>query len=83
MERTINLGYWGKSIGLRLPKNAIEKLGLNNHSTVTYKLTENKEMIIKPAYKHKTIKERFANYTGEYRGEELYWGEDVGEEIID
>jgi antitoxin MazE len=82
MEKTINLGVWGNSIGLRLPKNAIEKLGLSSHSVVSYTVTENHEMIIRPVYPHKTIKERFKNYTGEYRGEELYWGEDVGEEII-
>jgi antitoxin MazE len=82
MNRTINLGVWGNSIGIRLPKNVIEALGLDNNSTVSYRLTKNNEMIIKPVYKHKTIKERFANYTGEYRGEELDWGEDVGGEII-
>jgi antitoxin MazE len=82
MERVINLGSWGNSIGLRLPKNVIDRLGLDNHSAVSYRITENNEMIIKPVYKHKTIKERFADYTGEYRGEELCWGEDVGEEII-
>jgi hypothetical protein len=32
---------------------------------------------------HKTIKERFCDYKGNYRGEELDWGEDVGAEIID
>jgi hypothetical protein len=32
---------------------------------------------------HKTIKERFCGYKGNYRGEELDWGEDVGAEIID
>jgi antitoxin MazE len=83
MEHTINLGIWGKSIGLRLPKNAIEALGLDRNSTISYVLTENKEMIIKPVYKHKTIKERFKNYTGDYRGEELDWGDDVGEETIE
>jgi hypothetical protein len=39
-------------------------------------------MIIKPVYPHKTIKERFENYTGDYRGEELYWNEDVEEKIV-
>ncbi|MDR0943135.1 MAG: AbrB/MazE/SpoVT family DNA-binding domain-containing protein [Ruminococcus sp.] len=82
MERTINLGYWGKSIGLRLPKNVTEALGLDSNSSVSYVLTDNKELIIKPVYEHKTIKERFKNYTGSYHGEELDWGEDVGEEII-
>jgi hypothetical protein len=41
------------------------------------------EAITKPVYKHKTIQERFENYISEYQGEELYWGEDVGEEIVD
>jgi antitoxin component of MazEF toxin-antitoxin module len=82
MERTINLGYWGKSIGLRLPKNVTEALGLDSNSAVSYVLTDNKELIIKPVYEHKTIKERFKNYKGNYRGEELDWGKDVGEEII-
>jgi antitoxin MazE len=83
MKATINLGCWGNSTALRLPKNVMEKLGLDSNSVVSYRITDNKEMIIKPVYKHKTIKERFVNYTGEYRGEELDWGEDVGEEIID
>jgi antitoxin MazE len=82
MDKTINLGSWGNSIGLRLPKNVIDALGLGSDSTVSYVLTENKEMIIKPLYKHKTIKERFKNYSGDYRGEELDWGDDVGEEKI-
>jgi antitoxin component of MazEF toxin-antitoxin module len=82
MERTISLGIWGKSIGLRLPKNVTDALGLDSNSKLSYRLTENKELIIKPVYEHKTIKERFKNYTGDYRGEELNWGEDVGEEKI-
>ncbi|MDR0804530.1 MAG: hypothetical protein LBN42_01930, partial [Oscillospiraceae bacterium] len=32
---------------------------------------------------HKTLAERFDGYTGDYRGETLDWGEDVGGEIID
>jgi hypothetical protein len=42
-----------------------------------------KKNLSQSVYKHKTIQERFVNYIGEYRGEELYWGEDVGEEVVD
>jgi antitoxin component of MazEF toxin-antitoxin module len=78
---TIQLASWGNSTALRIPKQLLTELGIDKNSTVSVSVTENKELIIKPVYKHKTLEERFKGWNGEGELELLDWGKNAGEEI--
>ena len=80
MEITLQLATWGGSTALRIPKIILQQLNLTEKSTVELKVDGN-SLIVKPLIQEPTLRELFINYTGEYRGEELDWGEDVGGEI--
>ncbi|MCL2087396.1 MAG: AbrB/MazE/SpoVT family DNA-binding domain-containing protein [Oscillospiraceae bacterium] len=81
METTLQLAAWGGSTALRIPKIILQQLNLTEKSTVEIKVDGN-GLIVKPLTQEPTLRELFINYTGEYRGEELDWGEDVEGEII-
>ncbi|MDR0580306.1 MAG: AbrB/MazE/SpoVT family DNA-binding domain-containing protein [Campylobacteraceae bacterium] len=77
----IKLATWGNSTALRLPKTLLNQLGIDKNSTVSISITENQELLIKPVYKHKTLKERFEGLNSNYQSELVNWGEVTGEEI--
>jgi len=83
METTLQLAAWGGSTALRIPKSFLQQLNMDEKSTVKLKITENNELIVAPVYRHISLAERFRDYTGDYTGEEIDWGEDVGGEICD
>jgi len=83
METTLQLAAWGGSTALRIPKSFLKQLNLTEKSTVKIKISENNELVIKPVYRHIPLEERFKDWDGKYRGEEINWGEDAGEEVID
>jgi antitoxin component of MazEF toxin-antitoxin module len=83
METTLQLAAWGGSTALRIPKSFLQQLNMNEKSTVKIKINENNELIIAPVYQHITLAERFKDYKGDYKGEEIDWGADVGGEICD
>lgn len=67
----VKISKWGNSLGLRLPKMAIETLGLKNNDTVDIGLEGNK-LIIKPS--KLTLEKIFENYSGESY-DNYDWGE--------
>ncbi|MCL2086439.1 MAG: AbrB/MazE/SpoVT family DNA-binding domain-containing protein [Oscillospiraceae bacterium] len=84
METTLQLAAWGGSTALRIPKNILQRLNLNEKSTVKVRI-DNDEIIIKPVYPHKTLKERFEGWVGNYEltDEDREWLnlEPMGEEV--
>ena len=83
METTLRLAAWGGSTALRIPKNFLKQLNLNDKSTVKLKINRNNELVVVPYVKRMTIQERFAMYPMDYfKEEEVDWGEDIGEEIV-
>jgi len=70
---------WGNSSAVRLPKAAMEKAGLQQHDRVEI-LVQEGSLLITPARRHLTLRERAAGYSGEYRPEEWQTGEIVGKE---
>jgi antitoxin MazE len=81
---------WGNSQGIRLPKAFLQNLNIAENDTVDV-LVENEAIIIKKIYgkKHKTTKERLANFYGSNskseslpeKQSEIDWGKPVGGEI--
>ena len=71
---------WGNSQAVRLPKPLLEKAKLGNNDRVEIRV-ENGNLIIVPAKKHKTLKERIAEYSGDYRCSEWDTGEPMGKEV--
>jgi antitoxin component of MazEF toxin-antitoxin module len=70
----------GNGLAVFLPVEFLKPTGIKNRDYVEM-WTNGKELIVKPIVEPPTIRELFANYTGDYRGKELDWGEDVGGEI--
>ena len=71
---------WGNSQGIRLPKAILEMANLNENDTVELKV-ENGKVIISPVKEHRTLKERIAEYEGDYRPHEWDTGPSVGKEV--
>lgn len=72
---------WGNSQGIRIPKFILEQINLDANSNVSITVKDDSIIIKKAAEKHKTLAERFADYTGETPSGEYDWGEPQGEEI--
>jgi len=85
MEATLKLSAWGGSTALRIPKSFLQQLGIEDKATVKLKVNEKNELVVTPIYQHKTLKERFENYEGDYAltAEDNEWlnMESVGSEI--
>lgn len=81
MAEVLKIQKWGNSQGIRIPKKILKTLDLSINDNVL--IEEEKDCIkIKKIEKEKrkTIKELFANYEGDYKSEEIDWGEPVGRE---
>ncbi len=71
---------WGNSQGIRLPKAILEMANLSESDTVELKVVDGK-IIIEPAKEHRTLKERIAEYKGDYQPHEWDTGTSVGKEV--
>jgi len=71
---------WGNSQGVRLPKELLEAASLKVGDSVSLTTEEGGVVIRKAAFRHRTLEERFAGYTGDYRPGEWDTGSPVGEE---
>lgn len=80
---TTSIQKWGNSQGIRIPKYLLDAAKLTTSDKITVR-AENDMLIIEkaaPTAAHKTIKELFAGYDGEYKPQEVDWGEQVGKEV--
>ena len=81
---TTKLKKWGNSQGILFSKSILEQTQLSVGDSVSI-WVQNDEIIIKKAAlkrKHRTLKERFASYTGDYVTEEWDTGVPMGDEIF-
>ena len=76
----LQIGKWGNSLGIRLPKHISEALGLKPKDKLCCAV-ENGKLVLKPlrSAKKYTLKELLAK--AEEPGEEISWGKPEGEEI--
>ena len=76
----LQIGKWGNSLGIRLPKHITETLDLKPKDKVSCTI-ENGKLVLKPVppTKKYTLKKLLA--TAEEPGEEISWGKAEGEEV--
>ncbi len=77
----VSVSKWGNSLGVRIPKDVANRLGLRNGSPVDV-VAEGNRIVISPKRRRFTLEELLANVTPEIR-EAFDWGPDVGREIVD
>ena len=71
---------WGNSQAIRLPRSILEKTGLEEKDKVELIVKEG-SIVIVPTKKHLTIRERAADYDGDYKTTEWDTGKPTGKEI--
>ena len=76
----LQIGKWGNSLGIRLPKHISEALHLRLKDKLSCAI-ENGKLVLKPVrpVKKYTLKELLAKV--EEPGEEISWGKPEGEEV--
>jgi antitoxin MazE len=72
---------WGNSQGIRIPKSILETAHFSTDEDLDIKAVDGK-IILEPAHIHKTLKERFKNYDGDYQCSEWDTGKAVGREVF-
>ena len=76
----ITLEKLGDILVIRIPKFTLDELGWNEGDELS--ISKDKDsIIIKKHNKRKTIVELFDGYKGDYKPEEIDWGETKGNEI--
>lgn len=83
IEKTGKVSRWGNSLGLRIPREAVEHLHLRAGLEVNLEIGS-EQLIIRPAKRRKkwTEAELLKGVTPEMCGGEVDWGPPVGREII-
>lgn len=71
---------WGNSHAIRLPKGILEVADLHENDRVEIKADYDRIIIRRINKKHKTLEERLAGYTGDYKCDEWDTGEVQGKE---
>jgi len=76
----LQIGKWGNSLGIRLPKHILEVLDLGAKDRVSC-LVEDGKLILKPVTHQRrySLEELLAQ--AQEPGEEVSWGKPEGEEI--
>jgi antitoxin MazE len=75
------LKKWGNSQGLRVSKELMKILGLDNLEQEIQIEVENHKITIEKVDKEVTLDSLFANYDGDYKPSEYDWGKPKGREI--
>ena len=77
---TAQVKTWGNSQGIRLSKELLDLAGIKLNDLLNIELLDG-NIVLKKAYKHKTLEERAEEYGGKLGPyEEFDWGEPVGRE---
>jgi antitoxin MazE len=78
----VQVSRWGNSLGVRLPKDLVQRLGIGEGSRVD--VSEDRGRIVisveRPVY---TLEELLVGMTPEAMHEAFDWGEDVGREQVE
>ncbi|MCL2095641.1 MAG: AbrB/MazE/SpoVT family DNA-binding domain-containing protein [Oscillospiraceae bacterium] len=80
---TGKISKWGNSLGLRIPRIAVETLGLNDNDIVNIE-TKGKSIVIRPMEKRLTLESIFEDWDGTPY-DSYDWGEldkPAGRELI-
>ena len=72
---------WGNSQAVRLPKGILEEADMHENDQVEIKADNDCIIIKRINKKHLTLKERLAEYDGDYKCSEMDTGEAQGKEV--
>ncbi len=72
---------WGNSQGVRIPKSILSSADFTEGEEVEIIAIEGK-IVIEHSKRHKTLKERFKEYNGEYKCSEWNTGSPKGQEVL-
>lgn len=75
-----NVQKWGNSQGVRIPKSVLNELNITNGQPLELSVVDGGIFIKTIERKRKSIQELFEGYSGDYKCEEVDWGEKVGNE---
>lgn len=80
---TTSVQRWGNSQGIRIPKYLLDAVKLTENDQITITAEDDRLIIEKaaPVTAHKTLKQLFEGYDGDYTPQEIDWGEKAGKEI--
>ena len=78
MSQSVRLTQWGNSIGVRLPKDMVNALGLEAGGVLDVSLEGNR-IIFSPRRKY-SLNDLVSKITDENRPGETDWGADAGKE---
>ena len=81
MAEQISVCEWGNSSAIRLPKKILEKLNIKVSDVLEIQASGD-TITLKKVFKHKSLKERLAEYDGKIEVAEFDWGEPQGREIL-
>lgn len=78
----VNIKNWGNSQGIRIPKHILKDLGWSMNEAVKITTADGKIIIERARFQlRKNLKELFEEFEGNYKPEELCWGEPSGREL--
>lgn len=77
----VTIKPWGNSQGIRISKEILDNLNLKVNDTLQIK-TSDDSIILKKAFRHKSFKERLAEYDGKISVIDYEWGNPVGKELL-
>jgi antitoxin MazE len=84
MNMKVKISKWGNSLGIRLPRAAVEATGCGEGAQLELEI-DGRELRLKPAHpvKRYRLEDLVAEMKPENEPELVVWGPDVGAEIID
>ena len=74
------VGKWGNSLALRIPKGLADEAGLKEGGRVEVSLDQGR-LVIKPSPKTYSLEELTAGITEDNLHQEIAWGEAEGKEV--
>lgn len=77
----VQVKVWGNSQGIRIPKELLLDAGIALNEILDISVSDG-VIMLKKAFRHKTLEERAAEYGGNLNLDGEYdWGEPVGKEV--
>jgi len=79
----VHVAKWGNSLGVRVPKQLAQNIGLTEGAQVDIE-AEDHRLVITPVRQRYTLADLLKGTTvQDYRESVVDWGPDVGSEIVD
>ena len=78
----VRVARWGNSLGLRIPKDIAQRVGLREGARVDVEV-EGDRIVVSPARPRYVLAELLKGMTPDAMREAFDWGPDKGREILD